>query len=145
MTDELVAIGKPPSLPVHASGQFRKNSVVSVLEAEAGHLGPLRPVHLSFHLYSPNLVLYSILMNCIVCARSCPRSIPISVPMTLWCMILSRCTAWTIACRACSSSRARRPPPRSLAGASRFGRALAPAPDLEWPDRRYAWPCSVFQ
>ncbi|KAK9844069.1 hypothetical protein WJX81_003573 [Elliptochloris bilobata] len=45
MTEALVAIGKPPSMPVHASGQHRKNSVVAVLEAEAAHLGLLRPVH----------------------------------------------------------------------------------------------------
>jgi hypothetical protein len=45
VTDDLVAVGKPPSLPVHASGPFRKNSVAGVLQAEAAALGPLRPVH----------------------------------------------------------------------------------------------------
>lgn len=40
-----MAVGKPPSLPVHASGQYRKNTVAAVLEAEYAHLGPLRPVH----------------------------------------------------------------------------------------------------
>jgi len=45
VTDDLVAVGKPPSLPVHASGPFRKNSVAGVLQAEAPGLGPLRPVH----------------------------------------------------------------------------------------------------
>lgn len=41
----MVAVGKPPTLPVHVSGQYRKNTVLAVLQAERPDLGTLLPVH----------------------------------------------------------------------------------------------------
>ena len=40
-----MAVGKPASMPVHVSGQYRKNSLASILEAEQPQLGKLFPVH----------------------------------------------------------------------------------------------------
>ena len=40
-----MAVGKPPTLPVHVSGQYRKNTVLAVLQAERPDLGTLLPVH----------------------------------------------------------------------------------------------------
>ena len=45
MTVDVVAVHKPPTLPVHVTGQFRKNTVVCVLNALRPDLGPLFPVH----------------------------------------------------------------------------------------------------
>ena len=42
---DVIAVGKPPTLPVHVSGQYRKNTVAAVLQAERSDLGPLLPVH----------------------------------------------------------------------------------------------------
>ncbi len=44
-SDDVVAVGKPATLPVHVSGQYRKNTVLGVLQAERPDLGPLLPVH----------------------------------------------------------------------------------------------------
>lgn len=41
----MVAVGKPATLPVHVSGQYRKNTVLGVLQAERPDLGRLLPVH----------------------------------------------------------------------------------------------------
>lgn len=45
VTDEVVAVHKPPTIPVHVTGQFRKNTVVCILNALRPDLGPLYPVH----------------------------------------------------------------------------------------------------
>ena len=45
VTDDLVAVSKPATWPVHATGQHRKNTVAGVLEATRPDLGPLHPVH----------------------------------------------------------------------------------------------------
>ena len=45
VTDDLVAVSKPATWPVHATGQHRKNTVAGVLEALRPDLGPLHPVH----------------------------------------------------------------------------------------------------
>lgn len=44
-TEELIAVGKPASMPVHVSGQYRKNTLLSILEAEHPEIGPLFPIH----------------------------------------------------------------------------------------------------
>lgn len=43
----MVAVCKPHGMPVHVSGQFRKNTVLGILTAERPDLGPLFPVHRS--------------------------------------------------------------------------------------------------
>jgi len=44
-TEEVVAVGKPASMPVHVSGQYRKNTLLSIVETEHPELGTLLPVH----------------------------------------------------------------------------------------------------
>ena len=44
-TADIVAVGKPASMPVHVSGQYRKNTLLSIMEAEQPQLGKLHPVH----------------------------------------------------------------------------------------------------
>ncbi|KAK9829153.1 hypothetical protein WJX72_004212 [[Myrmecia] bisecta] len=44
-TPDLIAVSKPASMPVHASGQYRFNTVVGLLQAYNPDLGPLLPVH----------------------------------------------------------------------------------------------------
>ena len=44
-TDELIAVHKPASIPVHVSGQYRKNTVMALLQVERPDLGKLFPVH----------------------------------------------------------------------------------------------------
>lgn len=44
-TQEIVAVDKPPCMPVHVAGQHRKNTVAGVLQATRPDLGPLLPVH----------------------------------------------------------------------------------------------------
>jgi 23S rRNA-/tRNA-specific pseudouridylate synthase len=41
----LVAVNKPACVPVHVAGQYRKNTVVGILEATRPDLGTLHPVH----------------------------------------------------------------------------------------------------
>lgn len=45
LTEDLVAVGKPAGMPVHASGQYRKNTVLGVLQASRSELGALHPAH----------------------------------------------------------------------------------------------------
>ncbi len=44
-TDELVAVTKPASIPVHVAGQYRKNTVLAILQMSRPDLGSLYPVH----------------------------------------------------------------------------------------------------
>lgn len=44
-TDDLIAVHKPASVPVHVSGQYRKNTVMALLQLERPDLGRLFPVH----------------------------------------------------------------------------------------------------
>lgn len=44
-TDDMVAVSKPAGMPVHVAGQYRKNTVLGILEAERPELGVLYPVH----------------------------------------------------------------------------------------------------
>ena len=44
-TPDMVAVCKPHGMPVHAAGQYRKNTVLGILTAERPDLGPLLPVH----------------------------------------------------------------------------------------------------
>ena len=44
-TDEFVAVSKPACMPVHTVGQYRKNTVLGVLEAERPDLGLLYPTY----------------------------------------------------------------------------------------------------
>ena len=43
-TPDIVAVNKPAGMPVHVSGQYRKNTVLGVLQAERPDLGELLPV-----------------------------------------------------------------------------------------------------
>ncbi|XP_039126144.1 RNA pseudouridine synthase 7 isoform X1 [Dioscorea cayenensis subsp. rotundata] len=52
---EVVTICKPASMPVHSCGQYRKNTVVGILQAEHG-LTPLFPVHRLDRLVSGLLI-----------------------------------------------------------------------------------------
>ena len=45
VTDDLVAVHKPATMPVHPTGQYRKNTVLGVLAATRRDLGRLSPVH----------------------------------------------------------------------------------------------------
>jgi tRNA pseudouridine synthase 9 len=38
---DVITVCKPPSVPVHACGQYRKNTVVGILQAEHNNIGPL--------------------------------------------------------------------------------------------------------
>lgn len=40
-----VVVNKPPGMPVHVGGQYRKNTVLGILEAEHSELMPLSPAH----------------------------------------------------------------------------------------------------
>ena len=42
---DLVAVSKPAGMPVHVSGQYRKNTVLGILQATKPELFPLLPVH----------------------------------------------------------------------------------------------------
>ncbi|CAI0395237.1 unnamed protein product [Linum tenue] len=53
---DVVTVCKPATVPVHPCGQYRKNTVVGILEAEHG-LGPLFPVHRLDRLVSGLLIL----------------------------------------------------------------------------------------
>ncbi|KAK1567128.1 hypothetical protein Q3G72_008454 [Acer saccharum] len=53
---DVVTVCKPPSAPVHPCGQYRKNTVVGILQAEHG-LAPLFPVHRLDRLVSGLLIL----------------------------------------------------------------------------------------
>lgn len=44
-TDALLAVHKPASIPVHVSGQYRKNTVMALLQVARPDLGKLFPVH----------------------------------------------------------------------------------------------------
>ncbi len=44
-TQDLIAVHKPASMPVHACGQYRKNTVMALLQVERPDLGKLFPVH----------------------------------------------------------------------------------------------------
>lgn len=44
-TADLIAVCKPASVPVHVCGQYRKNTVMALLEVERPDLGTLLPVH----------------------------------------------------------------------------------------------------
>ncbi len=45
VTEDVVAVSKPATWPVHSTGQHRKNTVAGVLEATRPDLGTLHPVH----------------------------------------------------------------------------------------------------
>ncbi|KAM5571588.1 RNA pseudouridine synthase 7 [Rosa sericea] len=53
---DVVTICKPASVPVHPCGQYRKNTVVGILQAEHG-LAPLFPIHRLDRLVSGLLIL----------------------------------------------------------------------------------------
>ncbi|XP_020107443.1 RNA pseudouridine synthase 7 [Ananas comosus] len=53
--DDVLTICKPASVPVHPCGQYRKNTVVGILQAEHG-LAPLFPVHRLDRLVSGLLI-----------------------------------------------------------------------------------------
>lgn len=42
--DDVLVINKPPSVPVHESGKFRKNSLLRILESEFC-ISNLKPIH----------------------------------------------------------------------------------------------------
>ena len=44
-TDDVVAVHKPATIPVHPTGQYRKNTIVGILAAERPDLGRLLPAH----------------------------------------------------------------------------------------------------
>uniref|UniRef100_A0A2P2KY15 RNA pseudouridine synthase 7 n=2 Tax=Rhizophora mucronata TaxID=61149 RepID=A0A2P2KY15_RHIMU len=54
--EDVVTVYKPPTVPVHPCGQYRKNTVVGILQAEHG-LAPLFPVHRLDRLVSGLLIL----------------------------------------------------------------------------------------
>ncbi|KAJ8772466.1 hypothetical protein K2173_027643 [Erythroxylum novogranatense] len=54
--DDVVTVFKPPTVPVHPCGQYRKNTVVGILQAEHD-LAPLFPVHRLDRLVSGLLIL----------------------------------------------------------------------------------------
>ncbi|XP_031112492.1 RNA pseudouridine synthase 7 [Ipomoea triloba] len=53
---EVLTVCKPASLPVHPCGQYRKNTVLGILQAEHG-LAPLFPIHRLDRLVSGLLIL----------------------------------------------------------------------------------------
>ncbi|OVA17432.1 RNA-binding S4 domain [Macleaya cordata] len=53
---DVVTICKPASVPVHPCGQYRKNTIVGILQAEHG-LAPLFPVHRLDRLVSGLLII----------------------------------------------------------------------------------------
>jgi hypothetical protein len=54
---DVITVCKPASVPVHACGQYRKNTVVGILQAEHNNIGPLFPVHRLDRLVSGLLIL----------------------------------------------------------------------------------------
>ncbi|CAM6024896.1 unnamed protein product [Sphagnum balticum] len=54
---DVITVCKPASVPVHACGQYRKNTVVGILQAEHNSIGPLFPVHRLDRLVSGLLIL----------------------------------------------------------------------------------------
>jgi tRNA pseudouridine synthase 9 len=54
---DVITVCKPASIPVHACGQYRKNTVVGILQAEHNNIGPLFPVHRLDRLVSGLLIL----------------------------------------------------------------------------------------
>lgn len=54
--EDVLTVCKPASVPVHPCGQYRKNTVVGILEAEHG-LAPLFPIHRLDRLVSGLLIL----------------------------------------------------------------------------------------
>ncbi|KNA23670.1 hypothetical protein SOVF_021940 [Spinacia oleracea] len=54
--EDVLTVCKPASVPVHACGQYQKNTVVGILEAEHG-LAPLFPIHRLDRLVSGLLIL----------------------------------------------------------------------------------------
>ncbi|XP_068666171.1 RNA pseudouridine synthase 7 [Aristolochia californica] len=52
---DVLTVCKPPSVPVHPCGQYRKNTVVGILQAERG-MAPLFPVHRLDRLVSGLLI-----------------------------------------------------------------------------------------
>ena len=44
-TEDFVAVCKPACMPVHTVGQYRKNTVLGILEAERPDLGLLYPTY----------------------------------------------------------------------------------------------------
>ncbi|KAI5076684.1 hypothetical protein GOP47_0008749 [Adiantum capillus-veneris] len=56
LTTDVVTVWKPSSVPVHACGQYRKNTVLGILEAEY-NLRPLYPIHRLDRLVSGLLIL----------------------------------------------------------------------------------------
>ncbi|XXG41648.1 hypothetical protein AAC387_Pa01g2074 [Persea americana] len=53
---DVVTVCKPASIPVHPCGQYRKNTIVGILQAEHG-LAPLYPIHRLDRLVSGLLIL----------------------------------------------------------------------------------------
>ncbi|KAL3502954.1 hypothetical protein ACH5RR_037403 [Cinchona calisaya] len=53
---EVLTVSKPASVPVHPCGQYRKNTVIGILQAEHG-LAPLFPIHRLDRLVSGLLIL----------------------------------------------------------------------------------------
>ena len=45
VTDTMVAVCKPATVPVHPTGQYRKNTVLGILAAQRPDLGRLLPIH----------------------------------------------------------------------------------------------------
>jgi len=45
LDDEYVVVNKPAGIPVHTGGQYRKNTVHGILEAEHPEFGMISPVH----------------------------------------------------------------------------------------------------
>lgn len=43
--EDMVVVSKPACIPVHATGQYRKNTILGILEAEQPHFLPLFPIH----------------------------------------------------------------------------------------------------
>lgn len=43
--DDFIVVNKPPGIPVHSAGQYRKNTVHGILQAEHSHLMPMAPSH----------------------------------------------------------------------------------------------------
>lgn len=56
MDTDVVTVCKPSSVPVHACGQYRKNTVLGILQAEHD-IGPLYPIHRLDRLVSGLLIV----------------------------------------------------------------------------------------
>ncbi|GAQ83120.1 hypothetical protein KFL_001360170 [Klebsormidium nitens] len=54
---DVVVVRKPASVPVHPCGQYRKNTVLGILQAEHPELGTLSPIHRLDRLVSGLLIL----------------------------------------------------------------------------------------